>query len=140
MAERLNGIVLRVLRVRPIRDIVERASWDGLVEAHHCLGFRSPFGAALRHVAELLGREWAALLGWSPGAFKVGARERWLGWLPERQFRREVPKFRKPRGVHHQLGNGSGHRPSGQAGGDSGGRWRCPEALDRALRRWTASR
>ena len=80
MAEQVDGIVLRELRVRLIRDAAERAAWDGLMEAHHCLGFRSPFGAALRHVAELPGGEWAALLGWSPGAFKVGARERWLGW------------------------------------------------------------
>ena len=29
MAERLDGIVLRELRVRPIRDATERASWDG---------------------------------------------------------------------------------------------------------------
>ena len=82
VAEQLDGIVLRELWVCPIRDAAERASWDCLMEAHHYLGFHSPFGAALRHVAELPGGEWAALLGWSPGAFKVGARERWLGWLP----------------------------------------------------------
>ena len=58
------------------------------MEAHHYLGFRSPFGAVLRHVAKLPGREWAALPGWSSGVCKVKARERWLGWLPERQFRR----------------------------------------------------
>ena len=58
------------------------------MEAHRYLGFRSPLGAALRHVAELPGGEWAALPSWSPGAFKIGARERWLGWLPEQQFRR----------------------------------------------------
>ena len=54
------------------------------MEAHHYLGFRSPFGAALRPVAELPDREWTALLGWSPGAFEVGARE---CWLLEQQFR-----------------------------------------------------
>ena len=39
-------------------------------------------------MTELPGGERAALPSWSPGAFKVGARERWLGWPPERQFRR----------------------------------------------------
>ena len=58
------------------------------METRHYLGFHSPFGAAFRHVAGLPGGEWAALIGWSSGAFKVGARERWLGWLPEQQFRR----------------------------------------------------
>ena len=33
VVERLDGIVLRERRVRPIRDAVERASWDGLMEA-----------------------------------------------------------------------------------------------------------
>lgn len=58
------------------------------METHHYLGFRSPFGTALRHVADLPDGEWAALPGWSPGTFKFGARKRWLGWLSERQFRR----------------------------------------------------
>ena len=34
----------------------------------------------LRHAAELLDGDWAALPGWSPGAFKAGSREHWLGW------------------------------------------------------------
>ena len=33
VAERLDGIVLRELRVLLIRDAVERVSWDGLMEA-----------------------------------------------------------------------------------------------------------
>ena len=54
--------------MRPIRDAAEQASWDCLMEAHHYLGFRSPFGAALRHVEELSGGEWAVLFGSSHGA------------------------------------------------------------------------
>lgn len=88
MAGRSAGMALRGLRVRPVVEASERAAWDGLMEAHHQLGFRSPFGAALRHAAELPDGEWAALLGWSAGSFKVGARDRWLGWAPEQQFRR----------------------------------------------------
>ena len=88
MAEQLDGIVLWELRVRPIRDAVERASWDGLMEAHHYLGFRSPFEAALRHVAELPGGEWATLFGWPLGAFKVGARAGWTNQRPRAAGRR----------------------------------------------------
>ena len=47
-----------------------RASWDCLMEAHHYLGFRNPFGTALRHVGKLPGGEW----------------QHWLGWLLRRQF------------------------------------------------------
>ena len=85
------------------------------MEAHHYLGFRSLFGAALRHAAELPGRERTALLSWSPRAFKVGAREHWLGWLPEQQFRRlyliagntrflVLPGFRVPNLASRALG------------------------------------
>ena len=28
------------------------------------------------------------MLGWTAGAFKVGARDRWIGWSPEQQFAR----------------------------------------------------
>lgn len=45
------------------------------MEVHHCLGFRSPYGAALRHVAELPVEEWGVaelalqgVQGWSAGA------------------------------------------------------------------------
>ena len=56
MAERLDGIVLREMRMRPIWDAAERASWDGPMEAHHYLGFHSPFGMALRHSGGAAGR------------------------------------------------------------------------------------
>ena len=62
MAKGLGGVVLREFRVRPIRDSVERAFWNNLMEAHYCLGFRGPFGTTLRNAAESLGGEWATLV------------------------------------------------------------------------------
>ena len=44
-------------------------------------------GRSVRHVA-VLGEHWLALVGWHAGAFKLKARDRWIGWLPEQQFRR----------------------------------------------------
>ena len=41
-------------------------------------------GKGLRHVA-VHGEIWLAL---KPGAFKLGARDRWIGWSAEQQFRR----------------------------------------------------
>ena len=48
MPEQPAEIALRDLRVRPVSGAVERAAWDRLTEAHHYLGFRSLFGAAVR--------------------------------------------------------------------------------------------
>ena len=58
------------------------------MDQHHYLGFRGMFGASLRHVAETPDGRWLALIGWCAGTFKVGARDRWIGWAPEQQFRR----------------------------------------------------
>ena len=55
--------------------------------AHHYLPFRGLVGRSVRHVA-VLGELWVALVGWHAGAFKLKARDRWIGWLPEQQFRR----------------------------------------------------
>lgn len=80
-------IVLRDVTVRPVSGIAERRHWDELVARHHYLGSPGLFGKALRHVAEVDG-EWVALVGWQAGAFKVGVRDRWIGWSWEQQFRR----------------------------------------------------
>ena len=73
--------------VRLAQDTRERAFWNRLLEVRHYLGFRCPFGAALRHVAGRRDGDWAALLGWSLGTFRVGVRDCGLGWAQERQFR-----------------------------------------------------
>ncbi len=78
---------LRDVEVRPVRDAVERTRWDRLVSEHHYLPYRGLFGHSLRHVA-VHGDRWVALIGWTAGAFKVGARDRWIDWSGERQFRR----------------------------------------------------
>ena len=57
------------------------------MEEHHYLAFHGVIGKGLRHVA-VHGETWLALIGWQPGAFKLGARDRWIGWSAEQQFRR----------------------------------------------------
>lgn len=74
------------LEVRPI-DPSERERWDSLMRAHHYLGLRWLAGESIKHVAILSG-EWVALLGWAAAAFKTSARDRFIGWSAEDQFRR----------------------------------------------------
>ena len=78
---------LREVTVRPTAGAGERQRWDALMATHHYLPFRGLVGRSLRHVA-VLGEHWLALVGWHAGAFKLKARDRWIGWLPEQQFRR----------------------------------------------------
>ena len=82
-----SSIDLRAITVRPTRGAREAPLWDGLIKEHHYLRFHGVVGNGLRHVA-LHGETWLALVGWQPGAFKLAARDRWIGWSLEQQFRR----------------------------------------------------
>ena len=82
-----DRIVPREVTVRPVRDAHERRRWDALASEFHYLPFHGLFGQSLRHVA-VRGETWVALVGWTAGAFKVAARDAWIGWSRERQFRR----------------------------------------------------
>ena len=82
-----QAIDLGAVTVRPTWGTEERRRWDELVASHHYLPFHGLFGKGLRHVATL-GPTWLALIGWQAGAFKLAARDRWIGWSAEQQFRR----------------------------------------------------
>ncbi len=82
-----NKIDLRAVTVRPTYGEQERRHWDHLVRLHHYLPFHRVFGKGLRHVAEV-GSRWVALIGWQAGAFKLAARDGWIGWSAEQQFGR----------------------------------------------------
>ena len=78
--ERSDGLVVR--RCVPS----EFAVLDDLLDEHHWLG-RGLFGATVRQVAMIDGA-WVALIGWGSPAFRVGARDRFIGWSREQQRRR----------------------------------------------------
>ena len=102
MLEPLAGR-LHEITVRPTIGTSERNRWDALMGAHHYLAFRGLVGRSVRHVA-VLGEHWRALIGWHAGAFKLKARDRWIGWLsePKRKPRAEPPRvFRRLFYVSH---------------------------------------
>ena len=39
-------------------------------------------------MSRCMAESWLALLGWQPGAFKLAARDRWVGWSAQQQFKR----------------------------------------------------
>lgn len=77
---------LNALEVRLIRP-VERPGWDQLMSRYHYLGFRAVVGESLKYIATLDG-QWVALMGWGAAAFKNKARDKWIGWEPEVQWKR----------------------------------------------------
>ena len=79
------SIDLRAVTVRPTWGAQEHRRWDRLVAAHHYLRFHGVIGKGLRHIA-VHGETWLALIGWQPGAFKLAARDRWIGWSAKQQF------------------------------------------------------
>ncbi len=82
-----SSIDLREAAVCLTRGAREHRLQYRLTEEHHCLRFHGIIGKGLHHVT-LHGETWIAPVGWQPGAFKLAARDRWIGWSAERQFRR----------------------------------------------------
>ena len=64
----------------------ESRLWRELVERHHYLGCRVPFGAHLRYFVRDRERELACLL-WTSPAWKMQPRDAWIGWSDEQRRR-----------------------------------------------------
>jgi len=64
----------------------ESRRWREHVERYHYLGCRVPFGAHLRYWVRNRDRELACLL-WTSPAWKMRAREAWIGWSDEQRKR-----------------------------------------------------
>jgi hypothetical protein len=61
--------------------------WYELVDRYHYLRYRVPVGAHLRYLvrSERLGEMILACLQWSSPAWKMAARDRWIGWSDQRR-------------------------------------------------------
>jgi len=82
----------------PLRLIVVEAAradsrlWTELIQRHHYLGYRVPVGAQLRYLVrgERTGEQVLACLQWSSAAWKMAARDRWIGWSDAERARNLV--------------------------------------------------
>jgi hypothetical protein len=63
--------------------------WAEYVERYHYLGHRVPVGASLRYFvsSERCPAQVLACLLWSSAAWKMAARDRWIGWSAEQRAR-----------------------------------------------------
>jgi hypothetical protein len=67
----------------------DRALWCQLIERYHYLGYRVPVGAQLRYLvrSQPAGDQVLAALQWTSAAWKMAARDRWIGWSPAQRAR-----------------------------------------------------
>ena len=79
---------LRPLRVEPVTDSEGRRLWSALVDRHHYLGYRRPFGAhVLYFVTDRDGRRLGCLL-FDAVTKRLPCRDRWIGWKGRTRDRR----------------------------------------------------
>jgi len=88
--EPLTGSVSQFtpLSLTVVRSGPESALWNELVERYHYLGYRVPVGANLRYLVRSVsaGQVLGCLL-WSSPAWKIAARDSWIGWTNEQRSR-----------------------------------------------------
>jgi hypothetical protein len=72
------------LELALVEGPVESRRWREQLERYHYLGCRVPFGAHLRYWVRNRDRELACLL-WTSPAWKMQARDVWIGWSDEQR-------------------------------------------------------
>jgi uncharacterized protein DUF4338 len=74
------------LELALVESKTESRLWREQMQRHHYLGCRVPFGANLRYWIRNRDRELACLL-WTSPAWKMRARDAWIGWNDEQRQR-----------------------------------------------------
>jgi hypothetical protein len=74
------------LELALVEGATESRRWREQMERHHYLGCRVPFGANLRYWVRDRKRDLACLL-WTSPAWKMQARDAWIGWDDEQRRR-----------------------------------------------------
>ena len=84
-------IQCRVGDLEPLRmTLIENsdsALWRQLIERYHYLCCRVPVGAHLRYFVHGPQGQILACLLWTSPAWKMAARDRWIGWTPDQRAR-----------------------------------------------------
>jgi hypothetical protein len=76
----LGSVVdLHDLALVPVVTKEESALYNGMIETYHYLGYQPLPGAQIRYLIRST-EGWLGALGWGAAAWKVAARDRWIGW------------------------------------------------------------
>lgn len=74
------------LTFRQVRRTEEEPAFNGLIEAHHYLGYTQPVGEHLKYLVRS-GDRLLACLAWSSAPRHLGPRDRFIGWSKEQRRR-----------------------------------------------------
>ena len=74
------------LTFRQVRRTEEEATFNGLIQAYHYLGYTQPVGEHLKYLVRSGGRL-VACLAWSSAPRHLGPRDRFLGWSKDQRRR-----------------------------------------------------
>jgi len=77
------------LELQVVENRKQSQLWTELIERHHYLRYRVPVGANLRYLVRSgqSGGSVLACLLWSSPAWKMAARDQWIGWNAEQRVR-----------------------------------------------------
>ncbi len=87
--EAISGTVrdLTPVRIDKLRGRSDNALWRELIHRHHYLGFTTAYGASLRYLVKVE-RPRSAVVGclqFSSPAWRMAARDQWIGWNDARR-------------------------------------------------------
>ena len=73
------------LELEPVSSPADQALWREWMQRYHYLGYRIPFGAHLRYFVRVMTPQpiRVGALQFSSPAWRMAARERWIGWDDE---------------------------------------------------------
>ena len=72
---------LSPIRLSRVKNYAERQLWYEYMDRYHYLGYRIPFGAQLRYFIQSgMSQALLGCLQFSSPAWKIAARDRWIGW------------------------------------------------------------
>lgn len=77
------------LQLKPVRSQADQNLWREWMQRYHYLGYSIPFGAHLRYFVEVMAPEPVRVgaLQFSSPAWRMAAREQWIGWSDQERRR-----------------------------------------------------
>jgi hypothetical protein len=73
------------LTFRQVRRTAAEATFNGLLQAHHYLGYTQPVGEHLKYLVYARDQRLLACLAWSSAPRHLGPRDRFIGWSKEQR-------------------------------------------------------